>query len=123
MDMHNKQYNNHNKVSIIDQLSASASTGKVNVGVQERIFSLVGGAVMVYWGLRNFRRGGINLIMPGGLLCYRGITGYSPVNSALNRDTSKYEIQPVEVNMTMRISRPRSEVYNFWRKLENLPCL
>jgi uncharacterized membrane protein len=46
-----------------------------NVGDLERVLSLVGGTALVLYGLRH-SRGNLALMLSGGVLIYRGLTGY-----------------------------------------------
>src|SRR5690606_21407996 len=43
------------------------------------------------------------------------------VNNALGRNTARKQGSPVEVRTSVHVNKPRTEVYSFWRKLENLP--
>jgi len=58
--------------------------------------------------------------MTGGVLVYRGLSGICPVYTALGRSTYK-GAHEVKVETTMSINKPVHEVYQFWRKLDNLP--
>lgn len=61
----------------------------VNVGNTERILSLAGGALFTYYGLKNFRSvSGISLALTGVPMLFRGLSGFCPVNLALDRDTA-----------------------------------
>jgi uncharacterized membrane protein len=61
------------------------------------------------------------MLLTGGFLLVRGLSGYCAVNNAIGRNTFKKYGSPVEVKTTVTLDKPRSEVYSFWRKLENLP--
>lgn len=57
-----------------------------NVTPGERIISVVSGLALAVAGVRHFERGkGISLILGGGYLLARGITGYCAVNALLNK--------------------------------------
>jgi uncharacterized membrane protein len=98
------------------------------VGLGER---LITGALGGGLALLGFRRGGwlgLTAILAGGALFARGATGYCPLYAAAG-------VNPIEdaiakqygwstaaaISRTITISRPRNEVYSFWRKAENLP--
>lgn len=99
-----------------------SGTSYINVGKTERIASVAGGAFLTYLGLKNLGRpANLLLTLTGGFLLYRGASGNCPVNTALDRDTSDFRAVSVELSRTITINKPRSEVYAFWRKLENLP--
>lgn len=96
-------------------------SSRINVGTTERIASVVGGALLAYYGLHKPNFGGLVMAAAGGALLYRGSTGYCPVNTMLGRDTSDGRGISVEITRSLTVNRPRSEVYRFWRQLENLP--
>lgn len=99
----------------------TTGSSHMNVGTTERIASLVGGALMAYYGLRKPNIGGLALAAAGGALLYRGSTGYCPINETIGRDTANGNDISIGITRSMTINRPRSEVYQFWRQLENLP--
>ena len=103
----------------------------VNVGRRERWISAVAAAAVAAYGLRRGR--GRGLILPiAGALIGRAVSGRCAVNQMLGRNTAQDEepVSPVtsvrrgegvRVDERIVINRPRSEVYRFWRNLENLP--
>ena len=94
----------------------------MNVGSNERIASTVGGAALAIMALRDLKSpSGIGMLLAGGFLLFRGLSGFCAVNKALGRNTAHKHGSPVEVKTTVSLDKPRSEVYSFWRKLENLP--
>ncbi|HZG24401.1 MAG TPA: SRPBCC family protein [Chitinophagaceae bacterium] len=90
----------------------------INVPLRERIVSVLAGGVFLGRGLKQ-----LSLVQTllGGYLVYRGASGHCFVYSQKQR--SKYTSRPESVNIQTRmiVNRPRAEVYDFWRKLENLP--
>jgi len=92
---------------------------KTNVSTLERILMVTSGAYLVYNGLsgktKSFTKAGT-----GGAMLLRGISGYCAVYDAaghlLNDKSSNINIRFGTV-----INKPVSEVYAFWRNLENLP--
>ena len=99
----------------------TTGTSHINVGTAERVASVVGGALLSYYGLRKPNIGGLALAAVGGAMLYRGTTGYCPINSTFGRDTSSSKDIAIEITRSLTILRPRAEVYQFWRQLENLP--
>lgn len=91
-----------------------------NVGKRERWISAAAGLLLGYIGIKNFRKGGAALIAPSGYLLYRGATGYCHVNALTGRNTVSGS-KPFEFQKAIFIARKRSDVYNYWRNLENLP--
>lgn len=99
----------------------TTGSSHINVGDAERVASLVGGALLAYYGLNKPNAGGLAMAAAGGALLFRAVTGYCPMNEALGRDSSLGEDISIEINSSLTINKPRSEVYQFWRQLENLP--
>lgn len=85
----------------------------VNVRPMERWLSVAGAAVLLAIGAR---RKNAPFLIGGGLLLFRGVTGFCPVYEALKARRSE-----VEIEKTISVFRPVSEVYAVWRNLENLP--
>lgn len=100
----------------------ATGSSTINVGTAERIISVVGGAALALMALRHLKSpSGMSMLLGGGFLLVRGISGYCAVNEALGRNSVHKQGSPMEVKTTVSINKPRSEVYAFWRKLENLP--
>lgn len=89
-----------------------------NMGKGEQIFSLIAGSYLLYksrLGIKSFPKAVI-----AAALLYRGSTAHCPAYQMLGVDTST-EPSPINVKTSLTVNKPRSEVYAFWRKLENLP--
>lgn len=96
----------------------------INVGEEERVWSTVGGGLLLTYGLKRASVGGILLAAIGGYLAYRGMSGHCPVSESLGRNTAEGNetaLSPIEISVRQTIYKPRNEVYKFWRQLENLP--
>ncbi|GAB3325489.1 SRPBCC family protein [Larkinella ripae] len=96
----------------------------INVGEEERVWSTVGGGLLLTYGLKRASVGGILLAAIGGYLAYRGMSGHCPVSETLGRNTAEGQDivpSPIEISVSQTIYKPRNEVYKFWRQLENLP--
>jgi hypothetical protein len=63
-------------------------TDKVNVNETERLWSLVGGSMLVLYGLARRSPTGLSTLPVGGYLIYRGLTGYCPVYEAMNHSSA-----------------------------------
>jgi uncharacterized membrane protein len=94
---------------------------KRNVGTTDRIVSSAAGLLLGYAGIKNFKKGGFALLLPASFLLFRGASAYCPVYNATGINTTGKEIEPFEFVKTITVHRNKEEVYNFWRKLENLP--
>lgn len=57
----------------------------------------------------------------GGLLLYRGMTGYCPAYAMAGKPKLPDIVRNINIRTTLTVNRPRYEVYAFWRKLDNLP--
>ena len=93
-----------------------------NVNMPERILSLLAGAAITYKGVSQITKHPLIALqeaMVGGILLYRGATGFCPIYSRMGKDST----DPQAINITERfiVNKPREEVYAFWRNLENLP--
>ena len=100
---------------------------KPNISATGRVTSMLAGAALAAVGYRRSNRG---LGLAGLGLFARGASGWCPVTAAVDRDaahdielTKKHLGGPrgVIVEDAITIYRPVSEVYSYWRKLENLP--
>ncbi len=92
--------------------------------------SLLGGSLLVAYGLSKKSWTAHGLALIGGVLVYRGATGYSELYRRFGINTARksggrnvsvpYELG-VRVDQTITIHKSPEEVYQFWRNLENLP--
>jgi uncharacterized membrane protein len=113
---------NMNPDAEVSAIPPATGTSSVNVGDTERILSTVGGAALAVLALRDLRSpAGISMLLAGGALLVRGLSGYCFVNNAIGRNTARKAGSPVEISTSVSLDKPTSEVYSFWRKLENLP--
>jgi len=93
----------------------------INVGSTERIASAAAGLALMYFGLRKFSVPGLLLGAAGAVLFERGASGYCPVTNLAQKDSEKKPVDSAEITKSLTINKPRAEVYQYWRKLENLP--
>lgn len=99
-----------------------------NVGPAERTFSLLGGGLLAAYGLSRGTTNGLLIGALGGVLAYRGATGFCNVYQALGISTAEQRPQTaipsgqgVRIEEHIMIRRSPAELFSFWRKLENLP--
>ncbi len=95
---------------------------KHNVGTTDRLISAAAGLLLGYAGIRNFKKSGFSLLVPAGYLLLRGVNGYCALYNLAGYSTAE-GAKPFEFNKTITIHRNKVEVYNFWRRLENLPLI
>jgi len=84
--------------------------------IYERSFAIGAGSVMSLIGMRRGGFGGFLNVMAGGVLTLFGATGINPFHR-LGRATGRH----VFVRQTVLINQDRDKVYQFWRRLSNLP--
>lgn len=89
----------------------------------ERILTGLGGAALVYLALQRPTLTRLLLALGGGALIYRAATGAWPDFQGLmkNADDAQPGAEPLEITASQTVARSRSEVYQYWRQLENLP--
>jgi len=105
-------------------------TAHVNIDQGERWASLVGGSLLLVFGLSRGGRAGAIAALGGGALVYRAARGHSQLYAALGLDSGPTHVARVH-NLTQRrgvtvrrsitINKPVEELYTFWRNFENLP--
>lgn len=101
----------------------------VNVSDWERLLSGVGGGALALYGLSRRDLSGLALAIGGGLLVARGMTGHCECYQALGVSTAEKHGPAtsvaaghgVKVEKTVTINESPEKLYQFWRKLENLP--
>jgi uncharacterized membrane protein len=118
------------------QISHTAQSGifknspgeQLNVGENERLASIFGGAALAIFGLTRFNLSGAILGLVGGSLLYRGVTGRCNVYKMMGINTSRTGENVsvkgdsgVRVEKQITINRSPEDLYNYWRTLENLP--
>jgi uncharacterized membrane protein len=101
---------------------------KLNLTRADRLGYVVGGIALIVWALRrpSFRRTGAAGI--GGWLLYQAYTGrnpmFKPLGIRVNRAPADADVaESIVVEEAITISRPRSEVFAFLERAENLPAL
>lgn len=92
-----------------------------NVGPTDRIMSITAGTVMLVSALTSKRVSKVNLLLSGYFL-FRGVTGHcAAYKYLLHTDTLEEPTEHITIRATVDINRSTSEVFTFWRRLENLP--
>jgi len=90
-----------------------------NVSTLERIFMVAAGTFILYKSLSGKSKS-IAGTMAATTLLARGISGYCPMYDAAGK-SSHLKSSNVNIRTQIIIDKPVSEVYDFWRNLENLP--
>ena len=97
----------------------NSGSNVINVPEKERLWSAGIGFALLTLGIGR-KSFGFSLL--GGYLLYRGASGNCLVYTQLgkNKDITR-KTQAVNIRTAIVVNRPRNEVYDFWRRLENLP--
>lgn len=93
---------------------------EANVSTLERILMVAAGSFLLYRSLSGKKKHIAGGIAAGGMLA-RGISGYCPVYDVTNSQGGSLKSSNVNIRTSIKIDKPIGEVYDFWRKLENLP--
>ena len=105
----------------MNENSAIGPKLSTNVGMAERITSIIGGTLLVINGIKNKDKFTAAKAAAGAYLIYRGASGHC----ALYEMAGKEHLPDTEKNINIRtvlyVNKPRHEVYAFWRQLSNLP--
>lgn len=108
-------------------MSTNASCAKTNVSRVERTASIFGGGALMLAGLSQRSFKGLLLSAIGGAVIYRGVSGHCQVYQALGINspiaTEAGVHQGVQIEGSVLVSRPRAELFQFWKRLENLPLI
>jgi uncharacterized membrane protein len=99
---------------------------RVNVGAIERKVSLAAGSILALLGIARRDLPGLLIAGVGGGLLYRGATGHCHTYEALgidtaNEDDKQQDAQGFHVVHSCLVRKSPQELYERWRKLENLP--
>ena len=100
----------------------TGTPAEINLTWPERYISVAAGVKLSFSGIRHLFKSPFASLLKlgaGGYLLNRGITGHCELYS----QAGKHSLSPVNVNIksSFTVNKPRHEVYNFWRKLDNLP--
>ncbi|TSJ39219.1 DUF2892 domain-containing protein [Mucilaginibacter corticis] len=94
----------------------------INLNWPERYIFIATGVKLTFSGLGNLFTSPLSSLFKlgvGGYLLNRGVSGHCAIYSKIGKNTQD------PVNITIRsafnINQPRQKVYEFWRKLDNLP--
>jgi uncharacterized membrane protein len=97
-----------------------SSDRQSNVGDNERVISAVAGSLLLYFVTKKHKVESL-LLLGGGYLLYRAISGHCPISAALRSEPGVTRSSNVNIRTHIIVNKPRAEVYAFWRRLENWP--
>ncbi len=100
----------------------NTDSASINLNWPERYISIAAGVKLSFSGIKGLFKSPFTSLLKlgaGGYLVNRGISGHCELYS----QAGKISTSPVNVNIrsSFIVNKPRGEVYNFWRKLDNLP--
>jgi uncharacterized membrane protein len=100
------------------QTSSADGRPAVTMGDKERVLSALAGSLLLYATAKKHTVNTL-VLLGGSYLLYRAVFGHRPIYPAsVHRPAAGTDIR---VRTHVVVSRPREEVYAFWRRLENLP--
>ena len=94
-------------------------TMESNTKDQQRLISGVAGGALALLGLRQRGIFGILMAAAGGFLIFRAAGGAKMVGQVTG--SSPTSGKPIFVEHSVVVERPAQQVYEYWRKLDNLP--
>ncbi|RYZ99200.1 MAG: DUF2892 domain-containing protein, partial [Sphingobacteriaceae bacterium] len=97
--------------------------GGINLTWPERYISIAGGVKLGISGFKNLFRSPFSSILKigaSGYLLTRGVTGHCELYTQMGK-TSTDDAVNVNIRSSFAVSKPRQQVYEFWRQLDNLP--
>jgi len=105
-----------------DDSGPDDKAGGENVGMGERSISAAVGIKLGLSGFLNLFRKPFSSILKigaGGYLLSRGLTGHCDIYQKAGKVNNK----PIDISIrtSVEVNRPKYDVYEFWRKLDNLP--
>ena len=106
----------------LQRIPGNNGSANINLNWPERYISIAAGVKLSFSGIRNIFKSPFTSLLKlgaGGYLVNRGISGHCELYS----QAGKINTLPVNVNIrtSFSVGKSRTEVYNFWRKLDNLP--
>ncbi len=103
---------------------------ETNVGDIERVLSVIGGSLITLKGLSYRGAPGLLAAAAGAAMVYRGMSGSCGLYQKLGINTAtggkpaspeEYHERGIHVERSVTISKPREELFAFWRNFEHLP--
>jgi uncharacterized membrane protein len=99
--------------------STTLKKNAINVSDLERLASIAGGAYLLlnaFSEKKSFAKA-----IAAGFLLYRGVSGHCPAYAALKNTRMNLKGHNINIKTAVIVNKPVSEVYAFWRNLNNLP--
>lgn len=96
----------------------ASSERPADIGDDQRALSAFAGSLLLYFVSKKHKVNSL-LLLGGGYLLYRAVSGHCPITAALKRRDRPGA--NVNIRTYVIVNRPREDVYAFWRRLENWP--
>jgi uncharacterized membrane protein len=108
---------------------------RINVGETERMITGAAGAALALFGVSRQSLPGVALALVGGGLIYRAAPGHCDAYQALGINTAQpreadgsappeaYFDRGIHIVQAFSINKSPDELYQYWRKLDNLPSV
>jgi uncharacterized membrane protein len=101
----------------------------MNVSDLERLLSALAGGGLIAAGALRGSFSGVGLMLIGGSLVYRGVSGHCMLYQALGIDTAGYDNPAVGVRaqhgfryeQSLVVQKSPEDLFRYWRRFENLP--
>jgi uncharacterized membrane protein len=101
---------------------------QTNVAGEERAVSVAAGSIVALMGLSRGSLPGVAIAGVGAAMLYRGLTGHCHLYSALGVNSAAQQSpersivrRGIHVTQTFLVSKPREELYAYWRDFTRLP--
>jgi uncharacterized membrane protein len=118
----------HQPFAEAPQLNEIRRRLSINVSFPERVVSVLSGVTLLALASQRRPAGAFLLGAAGVALLHRGTTGHCSAYESLGINSEQLQTEPgvpgnrgTKVEERILIQRPRTELYRFWRNLENLP--
>ncbi|HEV9035762.1 MAG TPA: SRPBCC family protein [Puia sp.] len=98
----------------------NTSSGRpADISDDQRAVSAFAGSLLLYFVAKRHRIDSL-LMLGGGYLLYRAVSGHCPVSQAL-KARPRADGSNINIRTSVVVNKPRADVYAFWRRLENWP--
>ncbi|HXB95874.1 MAG TPA: SRPBCC family protein [Puia sp.] len=98
----------------------TTSTRPADISEDQRVLSAFAGSLLLYFIAKRHKVSSL-LLLGGGYLLYRAVSGHCPVTAALRKSREADTGSNINIRAHVVVNKPRAEVYAFWRRFENWP--
>ncbi len=112
----------NSEIAVPQNQSSVSKTFRLNVSNIERVLSVMGGTYLLIDSTLK-KEFSILKTLAAGFLLFRGVSGHCPLYQSVGKTEPEFHAKNVNIKAMITVSKPRHEVYGFWRRLENLPTV